>query len=61
MGYLEDDRYTEDTLAEFVKMHPGVMQFKVVGVAVHEMKDNPISISSKKIKKRKPLFGRTAK
>ena len=58
MGYIEDDRYTEDSLAEMIKLHPSLMQFNVVGVAVQEMKENPISISSKKIKKKKPLFGR---
>ena len=29
-----------------------------IAAQVQEMKENPISISSKKIKKKKPLFGR---
>lgn len=61
MGYIEDDKYNEDTLAEFIKLHPSVMQFRVVGVAVQEIKANTIQINSKKIKKRKPLFGRNKK
>lgn len=51
MGYVEDDSYDENALAEFLKKEPGLMQFKVIGVAVKLMKDNPISIDARKIKK----------
>lgn len=58
MGYFEDDKYTEDTLAEMLKLDPGLSRLNVVGVAVQEIKSNSISINAKKIKKKKPLFGR---
>jgi hypothetical protein len=58
MGYFEDDTYNEDTLAEMLKLEPGLSKLKIVGVHVQEMKKNPISIDAKKVHKKNKLFER---